>query len=43
MCVVIFLRALSEICLTLRIIQGDIIINARMSSRKSPVNEIEFS
>jgi len=43
MCAVIFLKALSEIRLTLRIIQRDIIINVRISSRKSPVNELEFS
>ena len=42
-CVVIFFKALSEICLTLRIIQRDVIINVYMSSRKSPINELEFS
>ena len=43
MCVVIFFKALSEICLTLRIIQWDIIINVHMPSRKSPAKELEFS
>ena len=43
MCVVIFFKALSEICLTLRIIRPNIIINVHMSSPKSPVNELEFS
>ena len=43
MCVLIFFKAFSEICLTLRIIHRDIIINVRMSSRKSPVNEHELS
>jgi len=43
MCVVIFLKTLSEIRLTLMIIQRDIIVTVRMSSRKSPVYELEFS
>ena len=39
MCVVIFFAAFPEICLNLRVIQRDIIINVHMSSSKAPVNE----
>lgn len=43
MCVVTFFKAFSEICLILRTVQQDIIINVHMSSCKSPVNELDFS